>query len=164
MLRMVYFANVHSVMSYRIMIWGNTTQAKKVFTLQKKCIRILAIVKPKASCRLLFRKLNIMTLYAQYIYSISMHTVSNLHLFTSNGDIHRYETRAKEDLHLPWANLTKYKKGPYYVSIKVFNHLPSSIQGLASNHKRFKYTLRFLCQHVFYSIAEFFDYSEYRGT
>jgi hypothetical protein len=64
MLRMVYFASVHSVMSYGIMIWGNSTQAKKVFNLQKKCIRILAKVKPKASCRQLFRNLNIMTFYA----------------------------------------------------------------------------------------------------
>jgi hypothetical protein len=144
-------------MSYGIMLWGNSIHAKKVFTLQKKCIRILANANPKASCRLLFRKFNIMTLYAKYIYSLAMHTVSNMHLFVSNGDIHRYETRAKEDLRLPMANLTKYKKGPYYASIKVYNHLPSSLKALALNQKRFKYTLRrFLCQHSFYSIKEFF--------
>jgi hypothetical protein len=101
MLRMVYFASVHSMMSYGIMIWGNSTQAKKVFNLQKKCIRILANVKPKASCRLLFRNLNIMTFYAQYIYTLAMHTVSNTHLFITNSDIHSYETRAREDLHIP---------------------------------------------------------------
>jgi hypothetical protein len=133
MLRMVYFANVHSVMSYGIMLWGNSSHAKKVFPLQKKCIRILANVNPKASCRLLFRKLNIMTLYAQYIYSLAMHTVSNMHLFVPNGDIHRYETKAKKDLHLPMANLTKYKKGPNYASIKVYNHLPSYLKALAPN-------------------------------
>jgi hypothetical protein len=167
MLRMVYFATVHSVMSYGIMIWGNSTQAKKVFTLQKKFIRILSNAKTKASCRLLFRNLNIMTLYAQYtrIYSISMNTVSNMHVFIPNGDIHRYETRAKEDLQLPRANLTKFKKGPYYASTKVFHHLPGFIKVLAPNQKRFKHTLRkFLCQQVFYSIKEFFDYSEHIGT
>jgi hypothetical protein len=105
-----------------------------------------------------------MTFYAQYIYTLAMHTVSNSHLFISNGDIHRYETRAREDLHIPRTNLTKYKKGPYYVAIKVFNHLPSNIKGLATNHKKFKYTLRrFLCQHVFYSITEYFEYAEHIG-
>ena len=119
-LRMVYFANVHSVMSYGIMMWGNSTHTKKVFTLQKKCIRILANANPKASCRILFRKLNIMTIYAQYIYSLALHTVSNMHLFIANGEIHRYETRANKDLHRPSPNSTKYTKGPYYTAIKVY--------------------------------------------
>jgi len=161
-LKMVYFANVHSVMSYGIILWGNSTHTKKIFTLQKKCIRILANANTKASCRILFRKLNIMTIYAQYIYSLALHTVSNMHLFIANGEIHRYETRANKDLHRPSPNSTKYTKGPYYTAIKVYNHLPRSVKDLAPNQKRFKYTLkRFLCQHSFYSIKEFFDYKEH---
>ena len=149
-------------MSYGIMMWGNSTHTKKVFMLQKKCIRILANANPKASCRILFRKLNIMTIYAQYIYSLALHTVSNMHLFIANDEIHGYETRANKDLHRPSPNSTKYTKGPYYTAIKVYNHLPRSLKDLAPNQKRFKYTLkRFLCQHSFYSIKEFFDYKEH---
>jgi hypothetical protein len=36
MLRMVYFANVQSVMSYGIMLWGNSIHAKKVIYFTEK--------------------------------------------------------------------------------------------------------------------------------
>jgi hypothetical protein len=102
-----------------------------------------------------------MTLYAQYIYSLIMHTADNMHLLASNGEIHKYETRSNKDLHLPTANSTKYIKGPYYTAIKVYNYLPRYMKSLASNKKKFKYTLkRFLCQHSFYSIKEYFDFKE----
>jgi hypothetical protein len=35
-LRMLYFAHVHSVISYGIMFWGFSSRATKVFIMQKK--------------------------------------------------------------------------------------------------------------------------------
>jgi len=47
----------------------------------------------------------------QYIYSLIIYTLNNNHLFTSNDEIHKYETRNNNNLHLPTANLSKFNKG-----------------------------------------------------
>ena len=35
-LRMIYFAYVHSIMSYGIIFWGNSTHSNLIFKIQKK--------------------------------------------------------------------------------------------------------------------------------
>ena len=48
-----------------------------------------------------------------------------------------------------------------FTAIKIYNQLPVYMKSLLSNQKRFKYTLkRFLCQHSFYSIEEYYDYKD----
>ena len=42
-----------------------------------------------------------------------MFTLNNKHLFSSNNEIHKYDTRSNNLLHPPLTNLTKHKKGPY---------------------------------------------------
>jgi hypothetical protein len=44
-------------------------------------------------------------------------------------------TRKKVQLRRPVANFLSYQMGVYYVSIKVFNTLPSSIAELANDKK-----------------------------
>jgi len=68
-LRLIYFAYFHSVASYRIILWGNSSYSRKIFTLQKKIIRIIMGAHPKTSCRKIFKKLEILTVPSQYIYS-----------------------------------------------------------------------------------------------
>jgi hypothetical protein len=40
-LRMVYFAYIHSIMSYCIIFWGNQPYSDKIFKIQKRVIRIV---------------------------------------------------------------------------------------------------------------------------
>jgi hypothetical protein len=40
-LRVIYLAYFHSSMKYGIIFWGNSTEARKVFFLQKRCLRIM---------------------------------------------------------------------------------------------------------------------------
>jgi len=101
-----------------------------------------------------------MTLYSQYIFSIIMFTLNNKHLFSSNNEIHKYDTRSNL-LHPPLTNLTKYKKGPYINGIKIYNHLPQHLKKLEQNLKHFFAALkRFLYHHSFYSINEYLEYKE----
>jgi hypothetical protein len=101
-LKLIYFAHIHSVISYGIIIWGGSScncnynlfqvpinpvlQIKdvehvkmscvnKVFILQKKAIRIITNSRTKESCRDLFKNLKIMTFFSQYIYSLVLFTI-----------------------------------------------------------------------------------------
>ena len=115
--------------------------------------------KPRDSCREAFKKLEIMTFYSQYIYSLVLYTVNNKHLFDVNNKIHKYKTRNNNDLHLPLVSLSKFSKGAYVSGIKVFNHLPQYIKELVNNQTYFKSTLkRFLYYHSFYSMNEYYNY------
>ena len=155
------FCYVHTVISYGIIFWGNSSAAKKLFLIQKKILRIITKKKPGDSCRELFKDLQIMTLYSQYIYSLILVVVNNKMLFTLNNETHMYNTRNNNNLHLPLVHLTKLNKGPYITGIKVFNHLPRNLRTFAYNSRKFKYSLkRFLYQHSFYSIEKYYEYKD----
>ena len=79
-----------------------------------------------------------------------MYVVNNVHLFTKNMEIHSHNTRSANNLHVPTANITKYKKGTHYMGSKIFNHLPIRIKNLVNEKKGFlKKTLqRFLIENV----------------
>jgi hypothetical protein len=162
-LRVIYFTHIHSIIRCGIIFWGSSSYAKKLFILQKKIIRIITNTRPRDSCRKIFKNVEIMTLYSQYIYSLILYTVNNKHLFNTNNEIHNYKTRCNNDLHLPIANSSKFNKGAYISGVKVFNHLPQYIKALAKDQKCFKVTLkRFLYHHSFYSMDEYYEYKEKR--
>ena len=72
-LRMVYFAYVHSVMSYGIIFWRNQPYSEKIFKIKKKrVIRIITNSRMRDACRELFQRLEILPLYSQYIFSLSV--------------------------------------------------------------------------------------------
>ena len=105
------------------------------------------------------------TLYSQYIFSLILFTVKNKPLFTPNNEIHKYKTRNNTNLHLPTVNITKYYKGPYISGLKAFSHLPRHLKSLANYIKTFKTSLkRFLYHHSFYSIEEYYEYNDDKGT
>jgi hypothetical protein len=82
--------------------------------------------------------MEILPFYSQYIFFLSMYMVNNKHLFTKNSDIHSHNTRSANNLHVPAASLTKYKKGAHYMGSKIFNHLANHIKGLVNEKKCLK--------------------------
>jgi hypothetical protein len=117
-------------------------------------------VTPSHSCRPLFRQLNILPFYSQYIFSISMFVVKNLCTFKFNSDIHGINTRQGSDLHFPSNRLFKVQKGVYYSGIKILSNLPYSIRTLSSDVIKFKLALkRFLFADSFYSLNEYYDWN-----
>jgi hypothetical protein len=48
------------------------------------------------------------------------------------------DSRQRNNLYLPQANLTIYQKGAYYLGIKMFNNLPLEIKNVAGNQKKLK--------------------------
>jgi len=125
---MVCYAFFHSIMSYNLIFWGNSTNSKRVFKLQKQAIRIIMGAKNSDSCRGFFRQLKILPLYAQYIYFLLMFVVNNRKLFLDNVELYTINTRNSHNLHLPLPHSTKFQKGVHYTGVWLFNHLPTPIQ------------------------------------
>lgn len=89
-----------------------------------------------------------------------MFVIKNRDLFRSNSEVHNISTRYNSDLHLPTASLTVFQKEVFYSGIRIFNHLPSTIQDLLYDAKQFKLALkRFLLTNSFYCLEEHFDWN-----
>jgi hypothetical protein len=82
-LRSIYFAHVHSIMSYGIMFWGGSTNARKVFLMQKRIIRVMMNRRPRYSCSKIVKTMKIMTFYSQYIYALLLFMINNKNVFMS---------------------------------------------------------------------------------
>ena len=124
-LRMVYYSRFHSIMTYRLIFWGNSHYSNIIFRLQKRIIRIIVGIRGRDSCREHFKKLKILPLQSQYILSLLLFVVDNGDYFKVNSEIHNINTRTKSNFHRPISNLSAYQKGTYYSGIRVFSSLPA---------------------------------------
>jgi len=159
-LRMIYTSSVHSIISYNIIFWGNSTYSNTIFKLQKRVISIMMNAGNRESCHELLKKLNILPLYSQYILSLLLFVVKNINMFKSNSVVHSINTRHCSDLYLPSVHLSKVQKGVYHSGIKVFNCLPPRIKSLSSDKRKFKSaSKRFLSEGSCYTIHEYFDWN-----
>ena len=158
-LKMAYFSIVHYIISYGIIFWGVSTHSKIIFKIQKRIIRIITNSGNKDSCRDLFKKLNILPLQSQYIFSPLMFVVKNKDLFITNSDVHSFNTRSHYDLHIPAGNLAVFQNGVWYSGIKIYNHLPPTIKQQSYDISKFKAALkRFLYTNSFYTLEEYYSW------
>jgi hypothetical protein len=99
--------------SYGIIFWGGDSQAQKAFVMQKRILRVMMNMRPRDSCREIFKRIKIMTLYSQYIYAMLLIVTNNKNLFENNSELYYYETRSPKHLHMPSMNLAKFDCGAY---------------------------------------------------
>jgi hypothetical protein len=92
-MRLIYFSHFYSVLSYGIIFWGNSVHSTCLFRIQKRTIRVITNSGKRDFCQELFKKLQILPLYSQYIYSLLMFRVKNRDLFKLNPKIHNIGTR-----------------------------------------------------------------------
>jgi len=70
--------------------------------------------------------------------SLLTFVVQNKNLFLTYNENHNLDTRQRNNLCRPQANLTIYQKGAHYSGIKIFNYLPLEIKNVAGKQKNFK--------------------------
>jgi hypothetical protein len=124
-------------MSYGIIFWGNLSHSSIIFRIQKRANRIMEGCGNRVWCRNYFKKLQILPLTSQYMLSLLMSVVQNKNLFLTNNENHNLDTKQRNNLYLPQANLTIYQKRAYYSGIKIFNNLPLEIKNVAGNQKKY---------------------------
>ena len=71
-LRCLYFALVHSHLTYGIHVWGNSVNIKKIITLQKRAIRTINKVWYRSHTEPLFKSNQILKLEDMYTMQISL--------------------------------------------------------------------------------------------
>lgn len=135
---MAYIAYFHSIINYGIVFWGTASNSCKVLKLQKKAIRIMSGAEPRASCRGLFRKLEILPDPWQHILSLMLYFIDKPNNFQTGLEIHGLHTKTKSQLSIPIANLTSVQKGITHCGVKIYNSLPSNILNLKNERERFK--------------------------
>jgi len=140
---MIYHSLFHAVMTFGIIFLGNSSHSIQVFRKQKKAIRIIKGCGNRESCRNLFKKLNILSLMSQYIFSLLTFVSNNREQYFANSEIHNINTRHTSNLYLPRAHLNIYQKGVYYSSIKIFNSLPQNIKTYINNPRTFKKVVKY---------------------
>jgi IS1 family transposase len=156
-LKSIYFTYFHSIIKYGIIFWVNSSNSGKIFTLQKKIIRIMVGAQSRTPCRSLFKKLEILPVPCQYIFSLLSFIVNNQEKFQTNSSVHNINTRNKHHLHRPNANLSCFQKSTLYDAIRIYNSLPCSLTSLKKEKAKLKEALKiYLNTHSFYSIDEFF--------
>jgi len=90
-----------------------------------------------------------------------MFMAKNRELFVINANVHNFATRSHNDLHLPNANLSVFQKGVYFSGVKSFNNLPTDLKQISHNIHKFQKALkRFLLDNSFYSLEEYYDWTE----
>jgi hypothetical protein len=106
----IYFSYVHSVLNYGILFCGTSPHSRSIFITQTRIVRCMMEAKPKDSYKELFKKLGILTLYSQYIFSTLMFVVKHKDLLKVNTEVHEINTRHKLDFHVPSVRLTRIQK------------------------------------------------------
>jgi hypothetical protein len=104
-LKSIYNAYFHSIIKYGIIFWGNSSNNRKIFTLQKKIVTIMAVAQPRTPRRCLFKQLEILPVPCQYIFSLMKFIVSNQENFQTNLSTDNINTRNTHHLHRPNTNL-----------------------------------------------------------
>jgi hypothetical protein len=159
-IRLIYFSHFHSVLSYGIIFWSNSVHSKYIFRIQKRTIRVITNSGIRDACWELFKKLLILPLYSQYIYSLLMFVVKNRDLLKLNSDIHNIGTKYKNDFHLPSAKSKLFQKAVFYSGIKTYNYLPLTVKELSYDVRWFRQVLkRFIHSNSFYSLEDYFDFN-----
>jgi hypothetical protein len=126
---MLYFSYFHSILKYKIIFWGNSTN--------NSTVRIISGVGPRHSCRNLFKKSDILPLSCEYILSLMLFVIDNQNNFCSGLEVHGLNIRSRNQLYLPISNLSAFQKGTIFTGIKLFNRLPMTIQSLRKDRISF---------------------------
>ena len=124
-------------MEFGIMFWGASAESRKVFLFQKRILRVMTGSPPRATCRTLFCKLDILTMVAQYVLSLMKFLASNQELFIFNTSVHGINTRTSSKLHIPSVRLKLNQQGPYNSCVNIYNKLPNDLAILITNKKLF---------------------------
>ncbi|XP_046674698.1 uncharacterized protein LOC124363493 [Homalodisca vitripennis] len=152
-LQTAYHAIFQSHIIYGLILWGHSGACEDVLKLQKKAVRIITSSGYLEHCRPIFIRLNILTVYSQYVYNSILQVREQSFSIPSRSDIHGYDTRRARDLNIARCRLSGTLRSFPRYGQKLFNLLPISVRHL--EHAKFKSALHEeLIRRPLYSLKE----------
>lgn len=127
----VYYSLFHSHIVYGILLWGHTPACSRLLLLQKEALRVITYSVIRGgdfSHRPLFKRLNILTVYGQYVYNSLIHIRQNISTYGRRQDVHQHNTRSAGHLDVPQCRLSKTLKSFPVSAIRLFNSLPEDVR------------------------------------
>jgi len=132
---------------------GECSNSGKIFTVQKKIVRIMAGAQPRPPRRSLFKQLETPPVACLYILSLVDFIIDNQENFQTDSSIYNINTRNKHHLDRPNASLSCFQKDTFYAGIELFNNLPPSVTILKNDKAKFRAALsKYLHTHCFYCV------------
>lgn len=153
--KIAYYGLVHCHLTYGTLLWGVSVSARRIFLLQKRCVRIVAGRKGRDHCKPIFRELRILTLYAVYIIQ-AVNYIRKINTIM-HQDIHNHDTRHRTNLVTPFHRIYKGRSGPNFWAFKIFNHLPVLLRSTLSTSQIERRLKQFLLKLAPYSLEEFLE-------
>jgi len=106
-------------------------------------------VNSRSPCEPIFKALKILTVAAEYIFSLITLLAHNFQYFTLNSLIHSIYKRRRLQLHRPATKLASHQEGVYITNIKICI-LPQCTADLVEDTKQFVQPLKtFLWNYLF---------------
>lgn len=151
-----YHAYVNSKIRYGIIFWGNTSEALRIFILQKRCLRSIYNLKQTDSCKSIFAEKNLLTLPSLYILESACFVKENYEFFVKHEMKHICNTRYKNMLKPIKTRLTSVQNSVVGQLIKVYNKLPHSLK-ILQKHVFKKKLKTLLLSKTYYSTNDYFS-------
>lgn len=129
-IKVAYHSLVESSIRYGILLWGKCATAHRIFRLQRRAIRVLANLSYRACCRGAFKNLGLMTLPGLYMFECLLYAHKGAAKKQLRSEVHSYNTRANNELCIPYCRLRKSQSGPEYFCFKLYNMLPARMRSL----------------------------------
>ena len=130
----LYYTFIYPYLCYCNHVWGNTyiTYLDKLYTMQKKVVRIIYGVKPRTHTKPLFEDVKILDIFQINKYLIGkfmfkVYKSTSLDIFMSmfvyNSSIHAYDTRQSSHFHAPLIKKELSKSNVRYKGAAVWNDI-----------------------------------------
>lgn len=156
-LKTVYHATIEAKLRFGIIFYG-AGNINPLFVAQKRAIRILNNMKYDQSCRNIFKKIGILTIYAIYIQECVLFIKNNPVLFEKyENKKNFYETRNQDYLY-PKLNLTISQRQTEYRCLKLYNSLPIHIKIIEDKNVFKKNLFKYLLDLEPYTLEEFLSH------
>ena len=156
----VYYAYIHSLLSYGTLLWGNHASARRLFLLQKRAVRIIDGALPRNHYKPLFVKTGILTLPSLYVMACLLYVKNNIHSFKKSNEIHEHFTRSNTNIYIKRCKYSLSQNSFEYLSVNLFNSIPQNIKDLSILTFKRKVKLT-LMRNPLYDVKEFNEIAWY---
>ena len=151
-----YFALFQSILCYGIMVWGHSSIHHRLFSLQRRAVRVIANLKYRDYCQNAFRKLQILTFPSLFILQCLNYIKTNINTYRTHREVHLYNTRNNDNIYPEYVRLTRTQSDNRYLGIRFYNALPDYVKYLPPSKFKSKIKI-FLTNRALYSIEEFWN-------